>query len=204
METRREFLKKAALLTGAAGLSSPLFGSIQRALAIAPEPGSSFLDAEHVVILMQENRSFDHAFGTLRGVRGYNDPRAITLPNGNPVWVQTNAAGRYLDGAVGTALFSGTGAADLRVALTDPRGIAAAQGTNLADNANAIALAEVAQQTFPALGGATLGDYFGMLHARVGQDARRAEQNATIEENVSAALAAQREAISGVSLDVAK
>ena len=93
METRREFLKKAAVLTGAAGLSSSLFGSIQRALAIAPEPGSSFLDAEHVVILMQENRSFDHAFGTLRGVRGFNDPRAITLPNGNPVWVQTNSAG---------------------------------------------------------------------------------------------------------------
>ena len=42
---------------------------------------------------MQENRSFDHAFGTLRGVRGFNDPRAITLPDGNPVWVQTNAAG---------------------------------------------------------------------------------------------------------------
>ena len=55
--------------------------------------GSTFMDAEHVVILMQENRSFDHAYGTLRGVRGYNDPRAVTLPNGNPVWLQTNAAG---------------------------------------------------------------------------------------------------------------
>jgi phospholipase C len=42
---------------------------------------------------MQENRSFDHAFGTLKGVRGYNDPRAITLPNGNPVWVHTNKKG---------------------------------------------------------------------------------------------------------------
>ena len=62
-------------------------------MAIEPEPGSSYLDAEHVVILMQENRSFDHAFGTLKGVRGYNDPRAITLANNNPVWAQTNAAG---------------------------------------------------------------------------------------------------------------
>ena len=26
-------------------------------------------------------------------MRGFNDPRAITLPDGNPVWVQTNAAG---------------------------------------------------------------------------------------------------------------
>ncbi|MES1261691.1 MAG: phospholipase C, phosphocholine-specific, partial [Acidobacteriota bacterium] len=58
-----------------------------------PPAGSSFLDAEHVVILMQENRSFDHAFGTLRGVRGFNDPRAVTLPDRKPVWLQTNAAG---------------------------------------------------------------------------------------------------------------
>ena len=51
------------------------------------------MDAEHIVILMQENRSFDHVFGRLRGVRGFNDPRAITLPDGEPVWLQTNAAG---------------------------------------------------------------------------------------------------------------
>jgi flagellar hook-associated protein 1 FlgK len=115
--------------------------------------------------------------------------------------VQTSATGRDLDGNVGSAFFSGTGAADFRVAITDPRGIAAAQGTNLADNANALALVAVQQQAFPALGGATLGDYFGTLQARVGQDARRAEQSASIEEDVSAALAAQRDAISGVSLD---
>jgi flagellar hook-associated protein 1 FlgK len=115
--------------------------------------------------------------------------------------VQTSGTGRDLDGNVGSAFFSGTGAADLRVALTNPRGIAAAQGTNLADNANALALVGVQRQTFPALGGATIGDYFGTLQARVGQEARRAEQAASIEEDVSAALAAQREAISGVSLD---
>jgi phospholipase C len=93
METRRQFLTKAAFLSGAASLSGGLIGSIQRALAIEPEANSTFWDAEHVVILMQENRSFDHAFGTLRGVRGFNDPRTITLPNGNPVWVQTDSAG---------------------------------------------------------------------------------------------------------------
>lgn len=53
--------------------------AIERAYATDPEPGSTYLDAEHVVILMQESRSFDHTYGTLRGVRGYNDPRAITL-----------------------------------------------------------------------------------------------------------------------------
>ena len=93
MQSRRDFLKTVALLSGAAGLGTTLGETIRRALAIDPDPGSSFLDAEHVVILMQENRSFDHCFGTLAGVRGFNDPRAITLPNQNPVWVQTNKAG---------------------------------------------------------------------------------------------------------------
>lgn len=93
MQSRREFIRNVA---GAAGLLAGSPAAILKALAIEPEPGSTFLDAEHVVILMQENRSFDHAFGTLRGVRGFNDPRAITLPDGNPVWVQTTAQGdRY-------------------------------------------------------------------------------------------------------------
>lgn len=93
MESRREFIRKSLLLSGAAGLSTMLPASIQRALAIDPKLGSSFFDAEHIVILMQENRSFDHCFGTLSGVRGFNDPRAVTLPDQKPVWMQTNAIG---------------------------------------------------------------------------------------------------------------
>jgi phospholipase C len=93
MDTRRDFIKKAALLTGAVGLSGVLPASIQKALAINPAPGSTFMDAEHIVILMQENRSFDHCFGTMKGVRGFNDPRAIDLPNKNKVWLQSNAKG---------------------------------------------------------------------------------------------------------------
>jgi phospholipase C len=93
MDTRRDFIKKAALLTGAASVASVLPASIQKALAINAAPGSTYLDAEHIVILMQENRSFDHCFGTLKGVRGYNDPRAIDLPNKNKVWLQSNSKG---------------------------------------------------------------------------------------------------------------
>ncbi|UYQ90981.1 phospholipase C, phosphocholine-specific [Chitinophaga horti] len=92
-DSRREFLKKSMLLSGATGLSTILPASIQRALAIDPAPGSTFLDAEHIVILMQENRSFDHCFGALQGVRGFNDPRAISLPDKKPVWLQTNEKG---------------------------------------------------------------------------------------------------------------
>ncbi|HEY4151300.1 MAG TPA: phospholipase C, phosphocholine-specific [Chitinophagaceae bacterium] len=93
MDTRREFIKKAAALSAGAGLLNVLPPAIQRALAIDPAPGSTWLDAEHIVFLMQENRSFDHTYGTLQGVRGYNDPRAITLPDKNLVWLQSNAKG---------------------------------------------------------------------------------------------------------------
>ena len=81
------------MLSGGAGLLNSLPPSIQKALAIDPAIGSTYLDAEHIVILMQENRSFDHCFGTLQGVRGFNDPRAISQPDKNLVWLQKNAAG---------------------------------------------------------------------------------------------------------------
>jgi phospholipase C len=93
MDSRRDFLKKTALLTGGMAMANMLPPAIQRALAINPAVGSTYLDAEHIVILMQENRSFDHCFGTLQGVRGFNDPRAVRLPNQNPVWLQTDAVG---------------------------------------------------------------------------------------------------------------
>jgi phospholipase C len=70
-DTRREFLKKTALVTGAAGVAQLIPAAIRRAFAITPPEGSTWRDAQHIVILMQENRSFDHALGTLRGVRGY-------------------------------------------------------------------------------------------------------------------------------------
>jgi len=93
MDTRRDFIRKTILLSGATGLVNVMPASIKKAMAIDPAPGSTYLDAEHIVILMQENRSFDHAFGTLSGVRGFNDPRVFTLPNKKPAWFQTDASG---------------------------------------------------------------------------------------------------------------
>lgn len=93
MATRRDFLKAASLLAGGAGVAGVIPESVKRAFAIEPTPGSTYQDAEHIVILMQENRSFDHALGALQGVRGFNDPRAIRQANGNSVFLQTSAAG---------------------------------------------------------------------------------------------------------------
>lgn len=90
---RRDFLK----IMGLGATSSMLPDNIARALEIpASSPTGTIKDVQHIVILTQENRSFDHYFGVLRGVRGFNDPRAAKLPNGKPVWVQPNGAGELL------------------------------------------------------------------------------------------------------------
>jgi phospholipase C len=72
--TRRELLKAgAAAGAGAALTAAAADPVIARALGAAAAGRGSLTDVEHVVILMQENRSFDHYFGTLRGVRGFSD-----------------------------------------------------------------------------------------------------------------------------------
>jgi len=93
MNSRRDFLKKAAVLAGSAGAGNILSTSVLNAMAINPEPGTSFYDAEHVVFLMQENRSFDHMFGKMKGVRGFNDPHPHIQPDGNKVWLQKDLQG---------------------------------------------------------------------------------------------------------------
>ena len=84
--TKLDRARRAFLQLTAAGALSP---TIARALELpARRTSGTIKDVEHVVILMQENRSFDHYFGSLRGVRGFDDPHAISLPNGDPVWRQ--------------------------------------------------------------------------------------------------------------------
>ncbi|MFM0041307.1 phosphocholine-specific phospholipase C [Paraburkholderia sediminicola] len=92
-KNRREFLRSAAHAAGSATALSMLPLGIRNALAIpANNKTGSIRDVEHIIVLMQENRSFDHYFGTLKGVRGFGDTRAINLPNGKPVWYQPLAA----------------------------------------------------------------------------------------------------------------
>jgi phospholipase C len=90
---RRSFLQ----LMGGSALATAFPESIKRALAIpAAKHKGTIDDIEHIVILMQENRSFDHYFGTLRGVRGFDDPHPVTLPSGKSVWHQPDGAGFVL------------------------------------------------------------------------------------------------------------
>ncbi len=76
---RRHFLQ----LLGLGAMASSLNASIAKALSIPANSATGTIkDVEHIVILMQENNSFDKYFGALRGVRGFSDPRAakINLP----------------------------------------------------------------------------------------------------------------------------
>jgi phospholipase C len=101
---RRKFLK----LMGMTAIASTLKTNITKALAIpANNRTGTIRDVEHIVILMQENRPFDHHFGTLRGVRGFSDPRAVNinlpLQNGTgstpvPVFLQPAGANNVAAG----------------------------------------------------------------------------------------------------------
>ncbi len=83
-------MKEESRLSPSAAPSTP----IERALGIAPDRRTGTLqDVRHVVILMQENRSFDHYFGTLPGVRGFADPHPAPTLAGN-VLTQADGATR--------------------------------------------------------------------------------------------------------------
>jgi phospholipase C len=90
---RRAFLK----LLGSGAASAAFPASIARALEHEGNHRTGTVaDVEHIVILMQENRSFDHYFGSLRGVRGFGDPRVEKFADGNPVWYQPDGSGGYV------------------------------------------------------------------------------------------------------------
>ncbi|HEY5314519.1 MAG TPA: alkaline phosphatase family protein [Pirellulales bacterium] len=84
---RRLFLGSGAAMAAAAA-SSLLPPNVRRVLAQTPPSRGSLRDIKHVVLLMQENRSFDHYFGTLAGVRGFGDTTALRLSNGRSVFYQ--------------------------------------------------------------------------------------------------------------------
>ncbi len=91
--SRRTFIGGAAAATGAAAMSAFPTAEAQAAPAQPshhpkPKRHGDIRDVKHVVVLMQENRSFDHYFGSLKGVRGFGDRSTITLPGGLSVFQQ--------------------------------------------------------------------------------------------------------------------
>ena len=87
---RRRFIGGAAGAAAAASVFSGLPSGMAEAMT-QPRKRGKLDDVEHVVILMQENRSFDHYFGSMRGVRGFGDQTALSLPGGKSVFHQPDA-----------------------------------------------------------------------------------------------------------------
>lgn len=94
--TRRRFMMGAACAAATGTASALLPPTLRRALLAGEWYGASKLhslrDIRHVVVLLQENRSFDHYFGTLSGVRGFADRTAMKLSTGRSVFYQPDSA----------------------------------------------------------------------------------------------------------------
>jgi phospholipase C len=83
--TRSAFLRGLAATATAPGVLTT--GVREADAATAP---SSLHDIDHVIIFMQENRSFDHYFGSLRGVRGFDDPTARVAGSDRSIFQQVD------------------------------------------------------------------------------------------------------------------
>jgi len=57
-------------------------------LTLVKASTGTITDIDHVVLFMQENRAFDHYFGSMAGVRGFADPNIHIAQNGKPIWFQ--------------------------------------------------------------------------------------------------------------------
>src|SRR5713226_7738350 len=95
--SRRELLKLGAATAAAELASFSLHGCGRGSVTSPPVPSacSKLTDIEHVVILIQENRSFDHYFGSYRGVRGFSDP-SMAFQQPDPANTTNSPVGKLL------------------------------------------------------------------------------------------------------------
>ena len=110
--SRRKFLGMSAAGAAVAG-TALLPETVRAAMAATAGMSGTINDVAHVVVLMQENRSFDHYFGTLPGVRGYGDTTPVRFQNGTSVFSQPNGSSTLLPYHFDTKTTSAQCVADL-------------------------------------------------------------------------------------------
>jgi phospholipase C len=95
--TRRELLKFAGTASIAEFISLVLHGcgGIPSNASSTPSSCAKLADIEHVAIIIQEIRSFDHYFGSYRGVRGFSD-QSSAFQQPNPANINNPPVGKLL------------------------------------------------------------------------------------------------------------
>ncbi|MBO0842413.1 MAG: DUF756 domain-containing protein [Nocardioides sp.] len=93
--SRRRVIQAAGVAAGVGAAAATGF-TIDRPRPSAAAGGArtgTIADLKHIVIVMQENRSFDHYFGSLSlpGVRGFGDKQAMTWQNGRTNFYEPNS-----------------------------------------------------------------------------------------------------------------
>jgi len=121
--SRRSLIASGAAVAGAVAATQVLPGAAAAATtgtasehASAGRRHGDVRDVKHVVVLMQENRSFDHYYGALRGVRGFEDAQALRYPDGSSIFAQpdpTRAGGSLLPFRMDTTRYDAQEATDL-------------------------------------------------------------------------------------------
>ncbi|MGA6157253.1 alkaline phosphatase family protein [Stenotrophomonas sp. NPDC087984] len=109
--TRRRFLQgtgiaAGALVLGANSAAGDAYAATRPGHNLPKGFNGDISDLKHVVILMQENRSTDHYFGTFPGIRGFNDKQVLRFQDGTTVFQQKDGKGEIVtpqvdDGAWG-------------------------------------------------------------------------------------------------------
>ena len=116
-----------------------------------------------------------------------------------------HTGGYGLAGTTGETFFNGTDAATIQVnavLVSDPGRIQASDVSgDVGNNKIAVALAQLAEKKLSALNNQTLQQSYGQTIARMGQTLNATNVQLSNQQIVEKMLAAQRESISGVSLD---
>ena len=181
--------------SGAAGLD----GNVLHAIGFTG-PGSTVINRPEAFV--------DGQLGKLAEVRDTEIGTAVSKLDAVALSLVTRVnaiqtAGYDLDGNATTAdpLLSGTSAADIGVAFTDPRKVGAGASTEAGDNRNILRLSDLRTTGLSELNGATYAVYYSVEQARLGGAASLASDNATASQLITRQLEAERNELSGVNLN---
>lgn len=117
--SRRRMLQAMGLLGGVAAVGAGVVDAAAPANAEQTATAAKYVlpagfkgditDIKHVVVLMQENRAFDHYYGALPGVRGFDDKQALKFQDGTDVFSQPSGSSFVKPNRVTTVAGTTTG-----------------------------------------------------------------------------------------------